>query len=109
MVDLSFMTPTGAVHPINYQGIVLQPGQVQVENVASEVQNVSTVSTVVATRTGRVVASEVQGFSGSSAGLSLVPGRRAPRVALDHPAEPGGGGRLLGDRRLQPRDRCPRR
>ena len=79
VVDLGFMTPTGAVHPINYQGIVLQSGQVQVENVASEVQNVSTVSTVVATRTGRVVASEVQGFSGSSAGLALVPGAAHPQ------------------------------
>jgi hypothetical protein len=78
VVDLSFMTPTGAVHPINYQGIVLQPGQVQVENVASEVQNASTISTVVATRTGRVVASEVQGFSGSSAGLALVAGAAYP-------------------------------
>jgi uncharacterized protein DUF5719 len=78
VVDLAFMTPTGAVHPINYQGIVLQSGQVQVEDVASEVQNVSSVSTVVATRTGRVVASEVQGFSGSSAGLALVPGAAYP-------------------------------
>jgi Family of unknown function (DUF5719) len=78
VVDLAFMTPTGAVHPINYQGIVLQSGQVQVENVASEVQNASTVSTVVATRTGRVVATEVQGFSGSSAGLALVPGAAYP-------------------------------
>jgi hypothetical protein len=74
VVDLSFMTPTGAVHPINYQGIVLQPGQVQVEDVASEVQNESIVSTVVSTRTGRVVATEVQGFAGTSAGLSLVTG-----------------------------------
>ncbi len=40
VVDLSFVTPAGSVHPINYQGIVLQSGQVQVENVASEVQNV---------------------------------------------------------------------
>ena len=78
VVDLSFMTPAGAVHPINYQGIVLQPGQVQVENVASEVQNVSTVSTVVSTRTGRVVASEVQVFAGPSAGLALVPGAAYP-------------------------------
>ncbi|MGD0748391.1 MAG: DUF5719 family protein [Acidimicrobiales bacterium] len=78
VVDLSFITPTGSVHPINYQGIVLQPGQVEVENVASEVQSASTVSTVVATRTGRVVASEVQGFSGPSAGLALVPGAARP-------------------------------
>ena len=78
VVDLAFMTPSGAVHPINYQGIVLQAGQVQVENVASEVQNVATVSTVVSTRTGRIVATEVQGFSGSSAGLALVPGAANP-------------------------------
>ena len=39
VVDLSFMTPAGTVHPINYQGIVLPAGQVAVENVASEVQN----------------------------------------------------------------------
>jgi len=78
VVDLSFITPAGAVHPINYQGIVLQSGQVQAENVASEVQDVSTVSTVVTTRTGRVVASEVQGFSGPSQGLSVVPGAARP-------------------------------
>ena len=53
-------------------------GQVEVENVASEVQNASTVSTVVATRTGRVVAAEVQGFSGTSSGLALVPGAAQP-------------------------------
>jgi hypothetical protein len=74
VVDLSFMTPTGAIHPINYQGVVLPPGQVVVENVASEVQNTSTVSTVVTARTGRFVASELQVFSGSSGGLSVVPG-----------------------------------
>ncbi len=85
VVDLTFITPTGAVHPINYQGIVLQSGQVQVENVASEVQNASTVSTVVATRTGRVVASEVQGFSGSSAGLALVPGAAHPESQWTFP------------------------
>ncbi len=80
VVDLSFATPTGTLHPINYQGIVLQPGQLQVENVGSEVQNMSWVSAVAAARTGRIVASEVQVFSGSPAGLSLVPGAAAPQV-----------------------------
>jgi hypothetical protein len=74
VVDVSFTTPSGAVHPINFQGIVLQAGQVEMENVSSEVQNVSTVSTVVATRTGRVVASELQQFLGSPGGLAIVPG-----------------------------------
>ena len=47
------------------------------ENVAAEVQQISTLSTVVTTRTGRVVASEVQeivGPGGTSGGVSLVPG-----------------------------------
>jgi len=81
VVDLSFQTPNGMVHPINYQGIVLPAGQVTVENVSSEVQEVSTLSTVVTARTGRVVASEVQeivGAGGTSGGLSLVPGVTAP-------------------------------
>ena len=82
VVDLGFLTPSGMVHPINYQGIVLPAGQVAVENVSSEVQNVPTISTVVATRTGRVVASEVQELvdaGGTSGGLSLVPGAPAPQ------------------------------
>jgi Family of unknown function (DUF5719) len=93
VVDVSFMTPAGAVHPINYQGIVLQAGQVQVENVASEVQDVATVSTLVSTRAGRVVASEVQVFSGSSAGLSLVPGAARPEAswAIPQAQEASGG------------------
>jgi hypothetical protein len=92
VVDLTFMTPAGAVHPINYQGIVLQPGQVQVEDAASEVQDVSTVSTVVSTRTGRVVASEVQVFAGPSAGLALVPGAAYPESqwAIPQAQEVGG-------------------
>jgi hypothetical protein len=74
VVDLSFVTPSGALHPINYQGIVIGPGQMQVENVATEVQNESTVSTVVTARTGRLVAAEEQSFNDKAAGLSVVPG-----------------------------------
>jgi hypothetical protein len=82
VVDLSFVTPSGMVHPINYQGIVLPAGQVTAENVTSEVQDISTLSTVVTTRTGRVVASEVQEIvdaGGTSGGMSLVPGVAAPQ------------------------------
>jgi len=82
VVDLSFVTPAGTVHPINYQGIVLPAGQVVVENVTAEVQQISTISTVVTTRTGRVVAAEVQeqvGAGGTSGGLSLVPGVMTPQ------------------------------
>jgi Family of unknown function (DUF5719) len=93
VVDLSFVTRSGTVHPINYQGIVLQPGQVAVEDVASEVQQQQTVSTVVATRTGRVVASELQQFVGASAGESLVPGVPVPesRWAIPQAQEVPGG------------------
>jgi hypothetical protein len=83
VVDLSFVTPAGTVHPINYQGIVLPAGQVAVENVTSEVQQIPTMSTVVTTRTGRVVAAEVQQIvdgGGTSGGLSLVPGVTTPQA-----------------------------
>jgi hypothetical protein len=96
VVDLSFVTSAGMVHPINYQGIVLQPGQVAAENVASEVQEINTVSTIVSARTGRVVASEVQGMVGAGAtsgGLALVPGVATPqaRWAVPQAQEVTGG------------------
>jgi hypothetical protein len=56
VVDIGFMTPTGAVQPVNYQGVVIDPGATLAEDVAAEVQNASQVSTVVTARTGRVVA-----------------------------------------------------
>jgi hypothetical protein len=74
VVDLGFITPTGATYPINYQGVVVAPGAVVAEDVASEVQNAPDVSTVVTARTGRVVAAELQTYVGGSAGLSIVPG-----------------------------------
>ena len=93
------------VHPINYQGIVLAAGQVAVENVASEVQNIPTISTVVATRTGRVVASEVQGARRAGRDLRRAlahPGRAVAATALDDPPGPGGARRDLRGRHLQP-------
>ncbi len=77
VVDLSFVTAGGVVHPINFQGIVLEPDQIAVEDVAADVQQQPTVSTIVSTRTGRVVASEVQRFVGPSQGLALVLGAAA--------------------------------
>jgi hypothetical protein len=93
VVDLAFTTPTGTVHPINYQGLVLPAGRVVVENVGAEVQNASTVSTAVTARTGRVVASELQVFSGSSSGLSVVPGvaQAAAHWAIPQGEENTGG------------------
>jgi hypothetical protein len=78
VVDLTFVTPSGVVHPISFQGIVLQPGQTTAENVGTYVQNEQTVATTVTTRTGRVVASETQVLAGPSSGLALVPG--SPRA-----------------------------
>ena len=80
VVDLSFVTPNGVIHPINYQGVVLQPGQLVVKDVGSEVQNTTTVSTVVSARTGRFVAAELQLFPAPAAGLSLVSGFARPET-----------------------------
>jgi hypothetical protein len=94
VVDLGFMTPTGAVRPLNYQGVVIDPGATLTEDVASEVQNASQVSTVVAARTGRVIASEVQTYAGASSGLSVVQGSSRPehRWAIPLAQETQGGG-----------------
>ncbi len=74
VVDLSFTTPKGVVHPINFQGIVLQSGQTQVESIAPFVQDQGSVATTVSTRTGRLVASELQLLTGNGSGLAIVPG-----------------------------------
>jgi len=74
VVDLSFATAKGVVHPINFQGIVLQSGETQVESIAPFVQNQASVATTVSTRTGRLVASELQLFTGQGSGLAIVPG-----------------------------------
>jgi hypothetical protein len=78
VVDLSFVTPQGTVHPINFQGIVLQPDRMQVESISPYVQNQPYVATTVTTRTGRVVASELQLLVGGRAGLAIVPGSPGP-------------------------------
>jgi hypothetical protein len=78
VVDLSFTTAKGVVHPINFQGIVLQSGQTQVESVGPFVQDQGSVATTVSTRTGRLVASELQVLTGNGSGLAIIPG--TPRV-----------------------------
>jgi Family of unknown function (DUF5719) len=93
VVDLTFVTPAGVDHPINFQGLVLEPGQVQVENVGAFVQDQAAVASVVAARTGRVVASEVEEFTASPAGLALVPGlpQVERRWSIPQSAEAAGG------------------
>jgi hypothetical protein len=80
VVDLSFVTAKGLMHPINFEGIVLPPGQTQVENIGSYVQDQANVSTTVTTRTGRLVAGELQlfSYSGTGGGLAIVPGSPRP-------------------------------
>jgi hypothetical protein len=93
VVDLSFTTAQGVVHPINFQGLVLQSGQTQVESIAPFVQDQASVATTVSTRTGRLVASELQLLTGNGSGLAIVPG--APGVerewAIPRAAEVSGG------------------
>jgi Family of unknown function (DUF5719) len=93
VVDLGFETPAGKVQPINYQGVVLGPGAVVVEDVGSEVQNAGQISTVVTVRAGRIVASELQTFIGPSSGLALVPGqtRAQSHWAIPQAEETSGG------------------
>jgi hypothetical protein len=93
VVDLTFDTAAGPVQPINYQGVVLSPGAVLVEDVGSVVQKTSQVSTVVTARTGRVVASELQAYVGSSAGLAVVTGVTQPEAhwAIAQAQEVAGG------------------
>jgi hypothetical protein len=93
VVDLSFTTAQGVVHPINFQGLVLQPDQTQVEAVAPFVQDQATVATTVATRTGRLVASELELLSGGISGLSIVPGSPRPQGTwvIPQAAEISGG------------------
>jgi hypothetical protein len=90
VVDLSFVTPKGIARPINFQGIVLQAGQTQVENIGPFVQEQDYVGTTVTTRTGRLVASELQLFSGAGAGLAIVPGsaRAEHEWTIPQAAEP---------------------
>jgi Family of unknown function (DUF5719) len=96
VVDLSFVTPSGVVHPLNDQGVVVAPGQLAVESVAPVVQDQSTVSTIVSSRTGRVVVGEVEQVAASSstgAGLWLVPGEPGPQASWTIPSaqETAGG------------------
>jgi hypothetical protein len=89
VVDLGFVTPSGVAHPNNFQGLVLQPGQMQAADVAAYVQEQSSVATTVTTRSGRVVASELQTFAGRPVHRPGVARCRHPLV--DSPERRDGG------------------
>jgi Family of unknown function (DUF5719) len=88
VVDVSFVTLKGVVHPINFQGLVVQPGAMQVQAVSPYVQEQANIATVVEARTGRLVASELQVFAGEGTGLALVPG--SPHAEKDWTIPQGG-------------------
>ena len=72
VVNVSFVTSSGVISPQAYQGLVVAPGQLVVENVGDFVQNVADVATVVTAQSGFLVSSEFQQSSqGAAAGLAL--------------------------------------
>jgi hypothetical protein len=81
VVDLTFFTASGPIRPINFQGIVLEPGGVEEANVSAYVQSQATLGIEAATRTGQIVASELEEYNGANSGLSLVNG--VPEVASE--------------------------
>jgi hypothetical protein len=71
-VNISFLTATGPVTPQAYQGLVIPPGRLVVENVGQFVQRASDVATFVTSQAGGLVSSEFQqSTSGGAMGLSL--------------------------------------
>ncbi len=79
-VNISFLTPTGLVTPQEYQGLVVPPGRLLVENVGQFVQRASDVATFITAQSGGLVSSEFQETSsGRAVGLSLRLG--SPRLS----------------------------
>jgi hypothetical protein len=78
VVDISFLTGSGKVSPQTYQGLVVPPGQLVVENVGDFVQNASAIATLVSAESGSVVSSQFQQWSsGATGGVSLQLGAPA--------------------------------
>ena len=68
-VNVSFLTPHGVMTPQPYQGLLVAPGQLVVENVGDYVQNVPAIATIVSADSGALVSDELQ--QTGSPGLSL--------------------------------------
>lgn len=72
VVDLTCVTPQGAVQPQPFEGIVVPPGGLVEEEIGTYVQNSSSVALGAYARSGRVVADEIQLTNGNGIqGLSL--------------------------------------
>lgn len=82
VADLTFDTPGGQQQPPPFQGLVLAPETLVVAQVGSYVQNASSVAAVVQTRSGQVVASELQQYATSGVvGMSLRLGTPVPETS----------------------------
>ena len=59
-VNISFLTPSGLVTPQAYQGLVVPPGRLIVENVGGFVQRAAAVATFITSQAGGLVSTEFQ-------------------------------------------------
>jgi acyl-coenzyme A thioesterase PaaI-like protein len=94
VVDLTFVTASGFTAPAPFQGLVIEPGMLRVMTVGAYVQNQGSVMTVVAARSGAVVAGELQSYGpGGVGGVALTLGAPAasPRWVLPSVEDAAGG------------------
>jgi hypothetical protein len=68
-VDLSFDTDNGIRSPQDYQGIVVPGGSVVVKQISAVVTETDRVATNVSVRSGRIVAEQMQSFTGAEGGV----------------------------------------
>ena len=98
VVDLSFVTASGFMAPAPFQGLVIEPGALRVLTVGAYVQNQGVVASVVAARSGAVVAGELQSYGpGGGEGVALTLGVPAtsPRWVLPSVEDASGGASAL--------------
>jgi hypothetical protein len=60
VVDMTFATPSGVLQPQPFEGIVVAPGALVIEHIDAYVQDAPSVSSIVESRTGAVVAAELE-------------------------------------------------
>ncbi len=94
VVDLSFVTSSGPSAPAPFQGLVIAPWTLRVLTVGTYVQDQASVATVVAARSGAVVADELELFGPSGvAGVALALGAPVTSTRWELPgAEDVAGG-----------------
>ncbi len=86
VVDLSFVTSSGFTAPAPFQGLVVEPRTLRTLTVGTYVQNQPSIATVVTSRSGAVVASELQLYGpAGEAGVSLALGSPATSTHWDLP------------------------